>query len=196
VRFTPAAQSDIEDILRAIAEHDPSAAQQVDFHEVDAAQQQALPLALVDVPAFRSRALVAWRKHLNTCHQPMLSGRFIDFDYFDKRLPMFLLDKSPHDRRLGSAPALRDCGAAASLSALLSVPWSAHANIRYESVGAYVLFLDDFQIRSFTSSHHISLGHRIGKPLRNTLNEMAVEIAPQPACLDKGIHAWKWRLHQ
>jgi plasmid stabilization system protein ParE len=30
VRFTPAAQSDIEDIFRAIAEHDPSAAQRVE----------------------------------------------------------------------------------------------------------------------------------------------------------------------
>ena len=49
-----------------------TASQEIDLQQVNAAEQEALPLSLVQVPARRIRPLVGRRQHLDARHEALL----------------------------------------------------------------------------------------------------------------------------
>ncbi len=61
--------------------------------------------------------------------------------------------------------------------------------------GLAVLFNQD-DVGSFSSPHQVTLWSGLSQHVLDLGNEVMMEISPQPAGLDIGIHAWKWRSHK
>src|SRR5262249_29495091 len=78
----------------------------------------------------------------------------------------------------------------------LLAPPRRHTDVRDGGVaGLAVLFHQD-DVGSFPGPHEVALGSGLGQGVLDLRDEVVVKIAPQPAVLDIGINAGKWRSHE
>ena len=138
------------------------------------------------------RTLVGRREDLDARHQSLLGRGLVDFD---EGLAMLLLNKGTHQDRFGFVNGVRH-GSPTSFPCGPLAPLGRHADIGKERMaGLAVLFHQD-DIGSFSGPHEVTLGSDLSQGVLDLGNEVKVEISPQPAGLDIGIHAWKWRFQE
>jgi len=163
-----------------------TAAEQVEFDEVGAAEQHGLALALVDQPAFRPPSFVGRRQDLEARHE----NAFLAFGVnLDERLLELLGDKRLHRHGLGFLGGRRHSHPAFLLSRLLCGGGVGDSHVGLGEVLILALGFHQDNVAADGGIDGIAAGQDLPKGHIDLVDEPVVEALPQTTSLDVGIYA-------